>query len=202
MENNMKLYDLEYFSIFHKNELIETLKDIEVSLRKAYNKVRDFYNINMEKINVYIYDNQVEFQRQKIPMITEENKIDWWVGETVIDKILAVSPTLETNSWHNYQSILDVIAHEYIHIVNNKINKDRNIWIDEGIALYLINGIKSKEILKNNKIPTIEIFNLNNASSFYEENGYIFADKIIEYINLKYGKEKIIMKKHWEKILK
>ena len=99
---------------------------------------------------------------------------------------------LSTNSGHNYQSILNVIAHEFIHTVNNKINNNCNIWIDEGIALYLSNGDKSKDILKKYNIPNIEIFNVNNVSTFNEENGYIFADKIIEYVYNKYGKNKVI----------
>jgi len=54
---------------------------------------------------------------------------------------------LSTNSGHNYQSILNVIAHEFIHTVNNKINKNCNIWIGEGLALYLGNGDRSKYLL-------------------------------------------------------
>ena len=116
----MNLYDINHFSIFHKNENMETLKDIENALNEAYDKVIKFYEINnVEKTNVFIYNDQLEFQKQKDPNITIENIINWWVGETMVDKILAVSPKLETNSGHNYQSILKVIAHEYIHTINN-----------------------------------------------------------------------------------
>ena len=192
MDNNMVLYDLEHFSIYHKNENIQTLKDIENVLNETYNKAIKFYEINIENTDVYIYNNQLEFQKQKNPDITIENVINWWVRETMYNKILAISPKLETNSGHNYQSILNVIAHEFIHTVNNKINNNCNIWIDEGIALYLSNGDKSKDILKKYNIPNIEIFNVNNVSTFNEENGYIFADKIIEYVYNKYGKNKVI----------
>jgi hypothetical protein len=199
----MKLFDSKYFRIYYQNETLETLKDIENTLNNAYDLVFKYFNIKIEKTNVYVFCDQVEFQRQRNPAINENNKIDWWVGETMDKDILVVSPTLNLNS-HNYQSILGVISHEFIHTVINQINKNCNIWINEGVALYLTNGNKSKDILKNNKIPNIEIFKVNDQNQFAKEGGYIFADKFIEYVSKNYENGKIlelIKNNNYEKIL-
>ena len=204
MKFDMKLYDTEYFQIYNQGENLDTLRDIENILNDTYNIVQKFYNIKIDKTNVYVFNNQVEFQRLRDPTINENNKIDWWVGETMDKDILVVSPLLKITGGHNYQSILGVIAHEFIHTVNNRINKNCNIWINEGVALYLTNGYKSKDILKYNKIPSIEIFKINDQGKFTEEGGYIFADKFIEYVNENYERRKIlelIMDNDYENVL-
>ena len=203
MQINMELYETEHFRIYNQNESMDILKDIEKTLDSTYVLVQNFYDIKLEKTDVYVFSNQVKFQQLRDPTINENNKIDWWVWETMDKDILVVSPSLKING-HNYQSILGVFAHEFVHTINNRINKDCNIWINEGVALYLTNGYKSKDILKYYKIPCIEIFNINDQRKFAEDNGYIFADKFIEYVNEKYINGKVlelIKDNDYEKIL-
>ena len=147
MQMNMELYETEHFRIYNQNESMDILKDIEKTLDSTYVMVQNFYDIKLEKTYVYVFSNQVKFQQLRDPTINENNKIDWWVGETMDKDILVVSPSLKING-HNYQSILGVFAHEFVHTINNRINKGCNIWINEGVALFLTNGYKSRDILK------------------------------------------------------
>ncbi len=165
MNIDMELYDAKYFRIFHQNENLNILKDIENTMNNMYATAQKFYNMNIEKTDIYVFNNQVKFQQLKDPTINEANKIDWWVGETMGKDILAVSPSLNIQG-HNYQSILGVFAHEFIHTVNNKINKNCNTWIDEGTALYLANGDKTKDILEKYKIPDIQIFKIVREAGY------------------------------------
>lgn len=61
---------MEYLKLYNRNEcldtLLDTLKDIENVLNMAYDIVKSYYGMEAGKTNVYILNDQVKFQRQKI----------------------------------------------------------------------------------------------------------------------------------------
>jgi hypothetical protein len=86
---------------------------------------------------------------------------------------------------------LYTIAHEYIHTIIYRLNKNCNLWINEGMALFLTNGNRAKNTLKYYEIPKMKLFKNNNPLTFERNNGYAFADKFIEFTLNAYGIEKV-----------
>ena len=74
------------------------------------------------------------------------------------------------------------------------MNEDVDLWLTEGMALYLSNGEPFyKENLEYFSIPTYGNTNSNNPLIFSNSGGYTFAHTYIEYLDKTYG---------WDRVLK
>lgn len=181
--------ELSNIIIFHQNEDEKTLSQIDQMLGQTKNKAENYFEQSINKRTLYIYKDQKEFQRQKHAIVSTFLKLDWYIGDNIGERSLIVSPNTKVKV-HTYQSILNAIPHEYIHTVVYSINKKCPLWISEGLALYLSNRYKVST--GKTKIPPVGIFKSNNSLYFEKHNGYSYADKFIEYIELNNGHEKVL----------
>ncbi len=55
----MVLYEIEHFNIYHEGESEKTLEDISAVLHRAHDVVVNFFEIEPETTDVYIYKDQV-----------------------------------------------------------------------------------------------------------------------------------------------
>lgn len=125
------------------------------------------------------------------------NVPSWVVGIGWENKIKMVSP-LNPGGQHTYDSLMQVVVHEFTHIAISNINSGLEsipIWLNEGIATYEANQISNndrsviKEMLDNNNVPSLSEM---SSESFAEVGGYLFSYTIIEYIIESYGYDTII----------
>jgi len=181
--------ELSNVIIFHQDENNDTLVQIDEMLGNTRNSIESYFQRTFDKRTLYIYKTQKEFQKQKHPIATAFIKLDWYIGDNIGEKALIVSPNTKVSS-HTYKSIINAIPHEYIHTVVYSINKKCPLWINEGIALFLSN--RHNVSTKKKEIPPIGIFKSNNSLYFEKHNGYSYADKFIEFVELKYGHSKVL----------
>jgi hypothetical protein len=198
---SMSKDELINITVFHDNENPETLKEIDALIGEENIKISQFLGVSVSKRELYIYKNQKEMQKQKHPILSFLLKPDWYIGDNINQKALIVSPNTSVKG-HSYESIIHAIPHEYVHTVVYSMNKKCNLWINEGLALYLAN----KETISTSqyKIPPVKIFSSNGSIFFSNNNGYQYADKFIEYINEVYGHDvliKLIKDNNYTKIL-
>lgn len=181
--------DLSNVVIFHQDENDDTLSQINEMLGNTRNSVESYFQRTFDKRTLYVYRNQKEFQRQKHPIVTTFLKLDWYIGDNIGERALIVSPNTKVTV-HTYQSIINAIPHEYIHTVVYSINKKCPLWLNEGLALYLSN--RHNASTSKMTIPPIGILKSNNSLYFEKHNGYLYADKFVEYVESKYGHSKVI----------
>lgn len=146
-----------------------------------------------ENVNVYIYDSQNTMQTKKYGYVAPLLGLDWYIGDNIGTDVILTSPA-NPGKIHTYDNNKYAVLHEIIHAYVSVINKDIDLWLTEGTALYLSNGEPfHKKNLEYFTIPTYNDTNSNNPLTFSNCGGYTFAHTYIEYLDKTYG---------WDKVLK
>ena len=169
----------------------EILSDLEENLESNYDRIANDLNVTLDKkINVTIYPNINEFHKATGYIDAE----DWLVGFARDGEIFMVSP-LNPGSIHNYESLMKVIVHEYTHILVGNINKNTDIYLNEGIAVVEADQIDSntkyylKETATLNKLPKLDEMK-NNYSEL--EQPYLISGGFVDFIIKEHGYDKVI----------
>ena len=146
-----------------------------------------------QNVNVYIYDYQNTMQTKKYGYAAPLLGLDWYIGDNIGTDVILTSPA-NPGKVHNYDNNKYAVLHEIVHAYVSVINKNVDLWLTEGIALYLSNGEPFyKEYLYYLAIPTYNDTTSNNPLTFSNSGGYTFAHTYIEYLDKTYG---------WDKVLK
>lgn len=188
--NNIKLQiENENFKFYSVNKDRECLDDLSNVLKENYNKISNDLNIKLdEKVVIEIYPDISSFHNA----IGVSNEANWVVGIGWDNQIKMLSP-LNPGEEHTYDTLVQVLVHEFTHILISKINSDLEsipIWLNEGVATYEANQMNDngisfiKESLENNSVPSLSEM---TSEGFVEVGGYIFSYTIIEYIVENYG---------------
>ena len=93
-----------------------------------------------------------------------------------------------------------VAIHELVHLLSYKIeHKEKRVkLLDEGIACFLSNQMSDKRFetiiqdYNQDNLHKIEDFCIYNGNEFGKLNGYAYSYVIMEFLNLQFGKEKIL----------
>lgn len=143
-----------------------------------------------QDINVYIYDNQSTMQTKKYGFIAPLLSLDWYIGDNIGTSVILTSPA-NPGKVHDYDNNKFAVLHEIVHAYVSVINSRVELWLTEGIALYLSNGKPlSREYLDS--IPSFEDTCTTNPITFSDCGGYIFAHTYIEYLEKSYGWETVL----------
>lgn len=145
-----------------------------------------------QDINVYIYDSQSVMQRKKYGFIGPFLALDWYIGDNIGTNVILTSPA-KPGPVHNYDNIKYSVLHEIVHAYISVYNPDIQLWLTEGMALYLSNGEEfDKEYLNRMSIPTYKDTRTKNPIRFSRCGGYMFANSYIEYLDKTYGWECVL----------
>lgn len=145
-----------------------------------------------QSVNVYIYDDQSTMQTKKYGFAAPLLGLDWYIGDNIGTEVILTSPA-NPGEAHSYDDIKYAVMHEIVHAYVSVINKDVDLWLSEGMALYLSNGEPFyKEYLEYYTIPTYDIINSNNPLTFSHSGGYTFAHTYIEYLDKTYGWDEVL----------
>lgn len=184
-------HESEHFKYISTKADKEILSDLEENLERNYDRIANDLNVTLdEKINVTIYPNINEFHKATGYIDAE----DWLVGFARNGEIFMVSP-LNPGSVHNYDSLMKVIVHEYTHILVGNINKNTDIYLNEGIAVVEADQIDSntkyylKETATLNKLPKLDEMK-NNYSEL--EQPYLISGGFVDFIIKEHGYDKVI----------
>ena len=177
-----------HFSYYFSKGLNEkTLNDIINKLENNYDYVCDIGNLSISekgnfKTKVLIYDSIDDFHYD-----VHNKKCDnWFTGECLVDIICTVNPC-NTLPYHDYDSQLASVLHEFIHIVTLRDNVMRAPWLKEGVALYFANPAPIYVVKKKyfeNPLNDKDLYILfgNDYRMFQINGGYIYSHTIIDYI--------------------
>lgn len=176
------------------------LDSLEVILEANYSRITDRLGIQIgKKTKVKVYPDIKSFHAA----INYPEAPDWVVGSCIDDELLMVSP-LNPGSIHTYQSLMQVIVHEFVHIAvyYARLEKESSslpLWLNEGYAQYEAGQINDvirrsvKSSLKNNALPTWAQLETASAMNFGQMNGYGLSVAIVEFLVVTYGIDKLVL---------
>lgn len=145
-----------------------------------------------EDVNVYVYDFQSTMQTKKYGYIAPLLGLDWYIGDNIGTDVILTSPA-NPGKVHDYENVKCAVLHEIVHAYVNVMNKDVDMWLTEGCALFLSNGEPFyKEYIQYTNIPTYRDTCSNNPLTFSKCGGYEYAHTYIEYLEKIYGWNSVI----------
>lgn len=143
-------------------------------------------------VNVYIYDRQSTMQTKKYGYIAPLLGLDWYIGDNIGTNVILTSPA-NPGKVHDYDNNKYAVLHEIVHAYVGTINRNIDLWLTEGCALYLSNGAPFyKEYIQDMGIPTYRDTCSNNPLIFSNCGGYTYAHTYIEYLENTYGWDRVL----------
>ncbi len=190
----------QHFAFYTTEGDIDVLDSLAIILENNYDRITNRLGIQIEKkIDVKVFPDVKSFH----DAIDYPDAPDWVVGSCIGDEILMVSP-LNPGSVHTYESLMQVIVHEFVHIAvyyacGNKVVAELPKWLNEGYAQYeagqvndhIRNSVESS--LRKNVPPTWTQLNTASAMEFGHMNGYGLSVTIVEFLIDTYGFEKLVL---------
>jgi len=190
----------QHFAFYSTIDDIGVLDSLAIILENIYTRITNRLGIQIEKkINVKVFPNIKSFHIA----INCPDAPDWVVGSCIGAELLMVSP-LNPGSVHNYESLMQVIVHEFVHIavyyaIGNKVVTGLPKWLNEGYAQYEAGQINEhirktvKSSLKDRIPPTWTQLDTASAMEFGNMNGYGLSVTIVEFLVVTYGIEKLVL---------
>ncbi|MCL2365192.1 MAG: hypothetical protein FWC71_11070 [Defluviitaleaceae bacterium] len=164
-----------------KDKIIKILED-------NYHRIINFLGIKLtEKTIIHVYKTLKDFHRA----IGRPNAEDWVVGNATGGVIRMVSPC-NPGPAHDYDSIMAVAIHEFVHIVAEKLNLHTSHnypYLSEGIATYLAG--QKVTLDKSIQIPSAQTIALSQDDDDYGlvyDISYVF----MQFIAANFGNDGII----------
>lgn len=143
-------------------------------------------------VNVYIYDSQSTMQTKKYGLIAPLLGLDWYIGDNIGTDVILTSPA-NPGELHTYDNNKYAVLHEIVHAYVSVLNKDVDLWLTEGCALYLTNGEPFyRKYIEQMGIPAYKETCSNNPLIFSDCGGYTYAHTYIEYIEVTYGWDAVL----------
>ncbi|MEW9079609.1 peptidase MA family metallohydrolase [Terrisporobacter glycolicus] len=182
------------FIFYSKDKDKVCIEDLSKELEKSYETITNNLGVNIDgRIDVRISPD-IKSLHEAMGLTNADDSV---VGSGWGKEIKIVSP-LNPGTVHNYNSVKQVLIHEFVHIVISNINSDIDeipSWINEGIATYEAKQMNDntrnfiKQRISENKIP-----NLNELDKGFStpDGSHIFSYTIVEFLVSKYGYDKLI----------
>lgn len=148
--------------------------------------------LEKQDVKIYIYDFQSTMQTKKYGFIGPLLGLDWYIGDNIGTSVILTSPA-NPGRVHSYDDNKYAVLHEIVHAYISVKNPDIDLWLTEGMALYLSNGEEFyKQYLDNMPIPTYGDTCTRNPIRFSDCGGYTFAHTYIEYLDNTYGWDSVL----------
>lgn len=164
--------------------LLAELKAEEIVQKLGFSTKQD--------VTIYIYDDQSTMQTKKYGFIAPLLGLDWYIGDNINTSVILTSPA-NPGKVHHYNSITSAVLHEMVHAYVSVLNPDIQLWLTEGLALYLSNGEPFyQSYLESLPIPSYSDIQTKNPVKFSNIGGYRLAHTYIEYIHVTYGWDKVL----------
>lgn len=189
---NMNLLNGDWVNVYY-----ETEKDAAEDVFTYANMEAGFIAQKLgfrekQNVNAYIYDSQKTMQTKKYGFVAPLLGLDWYIGDNIGTEVILTSPA-NPGEVHDYDNNKYAVLHEIVHAYVSVMNQDIDLWLTEGMALYLSNGEPFyKEKLNDFIIPSYQDTDSNNPLTFSNCGGYTFAHTYMEYLDKSYGWDKVL----------
>jgi hypothetical protein len=186
--SGMHAFETSHFRIYFSALEDGTKSDIGNALEGAYPGLQRFFmTAPGPKAVVVVYPGVADFQRAYLGHILSVFYGDWAAGAAHGDMVLAASPE-NPGSEHTYADMLDILVHEHVHTLIRRLNDMPNVWLDEGLAVYLA----GQESRLPETLPGFETMQKDDLGVFLDHDGYAVGYAYMAYLDAVYGNEKII----------
>jgi len=181
-----------WIDVYYETEA-EAAKDVfEYAERETAPIAKKLGFSDAPDVNVHIYDSQSTMQRKKYGFIAPFLGLDWYIGDNIGTDVILTSPA-NPGEYHTYENVKYAVLHEIVHAYVSVLNKDVDLWLTEGCALYLSNGEPFyRDYIEQMGIPTYKETCSNNPLTFSNCGGYTYAHTYIEYIEETYGWDSVL----------
>jgi hypothetical protein len=190
----------QHFDFYSSNGDINVLDSLAITLENNYSRITNHLGIQIgKKIKVKVFPNIQAFHSA----INLPEAPDWVVGGTWnTNEIVMVSP-LHPGSIHTYESLMQVVVHEFTHIAVFYARGDKGAtglprWLNEGYAQYEA-GQVNERIRKNVELsvtektpPTWTQLDTASDMEFGNMNGYGLSVTIVEFLIATFGIDKLV----------
>lgn len=182
----------EWIDVYYETEA-DAAKDV---LQYADPLVEELANrlgfSEKQDVNVFIYDQQRTMQTKKYGLIAPLLGLDWYIGDNIGTNVILTSPA-NPGKVHDYDNNKHAVLHEIVHAYISVLNDDIQLWLTEGMALYLSNGEPFYRVyIQTMGIPTYEDTCTKNPITFEKCGGYTFSNTYVEYIDKTYGWDQML----------
>jgi len=189
-----------HFNFYSTEGDVKVLDSLAMTLENNYSRITNRLRINIDKkANVKVYPNVKAYHAA----INQPDAPDWSVGAWNGHSLVMVSP-LNPGTVHTYESLMQVIVHEFVHMAVYYAVGDSGMaalpqWLNEGYAQFEAGQINDrvrkyvKACMLEKAPPTWT--GLENASpmEFGNMNGYAYSATIVEFLIANYGIDKLIL---------
>lgn len=191
--SDMKMISGEWVNVYYETEEAAAYDVFDYADKATDSIARKLGFTEKQNINVYIYDNQNTMQTKKYGLIAPLLNLDWYIGDNLGTDVILTSPA-NPGKVHDYDNNKYAVLHEIVHAYVSVINPDIDLWLTEGMALYLSNGEPFyRDYIYRNGIPTYKDTCSDNPLVFSNCGGYLFAHTYIEYLDKTYGWESVLL---------
>ncbi len=190
----------QHFNFYSTNGDIKVLDSLAITLENNYARITNRLGIKIyKKINVKVFPSVKAYH----VAINQPDAPDWVVGACNGDDLMMVSP-LNPGTVHTYESLMQVIVHEFVHLAIYYAVGDTGMaalpkWLGEGYAQYESGQINDhtrkyvKSILLGKAPPTWTELDKASDLEFGKMNGYAFSATIVEFLVVTYGIDKLVL---------
>jgi hypothetical protein len=191
----------QHFDFYSTNGDIKVLDSLAKTLENNYSRITNQLGIQInKKIKVKVFPNIQAFHAA----INLPDAPDWFVGGTLnTNEIMMVSP-LHPGSVHTYESLMQVIVHEFTHLAIYYARGDKGVtglprWLNEGYAQYEAGQVNDhiRKFVESSVIekapPTWTQLDTVSDMEFGNMNGYALSVTIVEFLVVTYGIDKLVL---------
>jgi hypothetical protein len=184
----MQAFETDHFRVWYSALSEGTKGDVGRALEGAYPRISAFFGTEpAEKTTVILYPGVGDFQRAYLGHILSWFYGDWAAGAEFEGMVLAASPE-NPGGEHTYEDMLQILVHEYVHARIRRINEFPNVWLDEGLAVYLA----EQESRLPDALPAFDDFRKDDMGVFLDNDGYAVGCSYMAYLDETYGGAKIL----------
>jgi len=190
----------QHFNFYSTRGDFKVLDSLAIALENNYSRITNHIGIQIDKkTNVKVYPNIKAFH----VAINQPDAPDWVVGTCNGNDLMMVSP-LNPGTVHTYESLMQVVVHEFVHMVVYYAVGDKGMdalpkWLSEGYALYEAGQINAptrryvKSSLLEKAPPTWTELDTASDLEFGNMGGYAFSGTIVEFLVVTYGIDKLVL---------
>lgn len=199
MSNNIRTLKREKLVVNYKEcESTDILKEFIDKIVYYFEDIKNYFNVDYDSLELTLYS-KTDFDEFVANTTSQygakENIPSWLVGFSINQGVYIVIPTKD-----RLEYMTKVAIHELVHLLSYKIeHKEKRVkLLDEGIACFLSQQMSDKRFetiiqdYNQNSLHKIADFCIYNGNEFGKLNGYAYSYVIMEFLNIKFGKGKIL----------
>ncbi len=187
-----KQKETEHFVFAAMDQDKNAVEDLAKALEDCYERVTiDLKKAPTDKTIVEVYPDLASYHRA----IGQPNAPDWSVGQYSLNdkRIRMVSPN-NPGSSHDYEGVLEVAVHEYVHRIVDLYGNQPS-YLHEGVASYEAGQKGNVAIVlsdyRSNKLPKVAALNSFNTTSG-DDRVYVYGYAYIDFVVRNFGFDKVI----------